>query len=135
MDREACNAAVHGIAKSAAQLSNWTELIFLHWYACVQLSRINWAKMHESLSGLYFLLHWFVYYDSITSLFLFLQFSKNKISIYILPLFLLKIYFGYSKPFCIYLYFRISLPIFHNKNKSLMKTNWDSTLSIRKIDI
>ena len=27
MDREACHAAVHGVAKSQTRLSNWTELI------------------------------------------------------------------------------------------------------------
>ena len=26
MDREACRVAVHGVAKSRTQLSNWTEL-------------------------------------------------------------------------------------------------------------
>ena len=26
MDREACHAAVHGVAKSQTQLSDWTEL-------------------------------------------------------------------------------------------------------------
>ena len=26
MDREACSAAVHGVAKSRTQLSDWTEL-------------------------------------------------------------------------------------------------------------
>ena len=26
MDREACRAAIHGVAKSWTQLSNWTEL-------------------------------------------------------------------------------------------------------------
>ena len=29
MDREACHATVHGVAKSWTQLSNWTELIFV----------------------------------------------------------------------------------------------------------
>ena len=29
MDREACHAAVHGVAESQTQLSNWTELIFI----------------------------------------------------------------------------------------------------------
>ena len=32
MDREAWRAAVHGVAKSRTQLSNWTELILLHNY-------------------------------------------------------------------------------------------------------
>ena len=26
MDREACHAAIHGVAKSHTRLSNWTEL-------------------------------------------------------------------------------------------------------------
>ena len=26
MDREACGAAIHGVAKSRTQLSDWTEL-------------------------------------------------------------------------------------------------------------
>ena len=30
MDREACHAAVHGVAKSGTQLSDWTELNWLH---------------------------------------------------------------------------------------------------------
>ena len=29
MDREACHAAVYGVAKSQTQLSNWTELIVI----------------------------------------------------------------------------------------------------------
>ena len=32
MDREAWHAAVHRVAKSRTQLSNWTELILLHNY-------------------------------------------------------------------------------------------------------
>ena len=32
MDREAWHAAVHGVAKSGTQLSNWTEL---NWYSSV----------------------------------------------------------------------------------------------------
>ena len=31
MDREACHAAIHGVAKSQTQLSNWTELMGLIW--------------------------------------------------------------------------------------------------------
>ena len=30
MDREACHAAVHGVAKIQTQLSNWTELNCVH---------------------------------------------------------------------------------------------------------
>ena len=33
MDREACHAAVHGVAKSGTQLSDWTEL--------------NWTEMSD----------------------------------------------------------------------------------------
>ena len=29
MDREACCAAIHGVAKSRTQLSDWTELSFI----------------------------------------------------------------------------------------------------------
>ena len=31
MDREAWRAAVHGVAKSRTQLSDWTELILVPW--------------------------------------------------------------------------------------------------------
>ena len=47
MDREACYAAVHGVAKSQTQLSDWTELthpyiymdiyIYTHTYICVRM--------------------------------------------------------------------------------------------------
>ena len=121
--------------QNGTQLSDWTEMIFLHWtpvYSCQK--SIEQRCMNHFLDSI--LLHWFVYYDIITSLFLFLQFYKNKVSIYSLPLFLLKIYFSYSKPFYFYLYFRISLPISHNNNKNPDESfNGDGILSIRKIDI
>ena len=31
MDREACHAAVHAVAKRQTQLSNWAELNWLFW--------------------------------------------------------------------------------------------------------
>ena len=31
MNREAWRAAIHGVAKSQTQLSNWTELMHIHW--------------------------------------------------------------------------------------------------------
>ena len=39
MDREAWYAAVHGVAKSQTQLSNWTEL---NWWVNPKRTRINW---------------------------------------------------------------------------------------------
>ena len=41
MGREACHAAVHGVAKSQKQLSNWTEL---NWY--LQYANV-WCGIHE----------------------------------------------------------------------------------------
>ena len=35
MDREAWSTAVHGVAKSWTQLSNWTELIALYSFPCI----------------------------------------------------------------------------------------------------
>ena len=35
MDREAWHAAVHGVTKSQTRLSDWTELIPVHQYACM----------------------------------------------------------------------------------------------------
>ena len=43
MDREACHAAIHGVAKSWTQLSDWAELMYSHCvgklslFSCVQL--------------------------------------------------------------------------------------------------
>ena len=43
MDREACRAAIHRVAKSWTQLSDWAELMYSHcvgklsWFSCVRL--------------------------------------------------------------------------------------------------
>ena len=35
MDKEAWRAAIHGVAKSQIQLSDWIELIYTYIYVCV----------------------------------------------------------------------------------------------------
>ena len=52
MDREACCATVHGIAKSQTRLSNWTELIHVH-----KQNVMDWNR--------YTLLSWMVRLDII----------------------------------------------------------------------
>ena len=41
MDREAWHAAVHGVAKSWTQLSDWTELSSLKWYIQSLINKIS----------------------------------------------------------------------------------------------
>ena len=55
MDREAWHAAVHGVAKSQTQLSNWTELINqqLFIFPIPKLKYFN--KKHLLVSALSFL--------------------------------------------------------------------------------
>ena len=44
MDREAWHAAIHGVAKSRTQLSDWTELIIYQLY----LNKVNkWSFLGE----------------------------------------------------------------------------------------
>ena len=45
MDREAWHAAIHGVAKSRTQLSDWSDLIYLLWWGvCSNLCQfINWV--------------------------------------------------------------------------------------------
>ena len=47
MDREAWPAAVHGVAKSWTQLSNWTELNWTPWLVPNSLS--EWVKMNSEV--------------------------------------------------------------------------------------
>ena len=47
MDREAWHAAVHGVAKSRTQLSNWTELNWIY--------QIQFLIIKELVKQLYFL--------------------------------------------------------------------------------
>ena len=44
MDREAWHAAVHGVAKSCTQLSDWTELKKVHLYVEYPIEQIFEAK-------------------------------------------------------------------------------------------
>ena len=46
MDREDWRAAVHGVAKSQTQLSNWTELNFLTWGSNPRLLRCRQILYH-----------------------------------------------------------------------------------------
>ena len=47
MDREAWHAAVHGVAKSRTQLSDWTELIVDEHLRCLWFSIINNSNKHS----------------------------------------------------------------------------------------
>ena len=47
IDREAWNAAVHGVAKSRPRLSNWTEL---NWYVCPLSFRLSQSPSFSSLN-------------------------------------------------------------------------------------
>jgi len=54
MDREAWRAAVHRVAKSRTQLSNWTELNWLHFYLRKHtglLSFVDFSSSFWSLNG------------------------------------------------------------------------------------
>ena len=56
MDREAWRAAVHGVAKSRTQLSNWTELNWTEWVVC-DLVKLDLKGM-PSCPGIYYLSTW-----------------------------------------------------------------------------
>ena len=58
MDREAWRAAIHGVAKSRTQLSDWTELNWWHpglliWQEILNFSEgwINWSRIVARLQG------------------------------------------------------------------------------------
>ena len=42
IDREACRAAIHGVAKTRTRLSDWTELIVLIFYIWTSLMWLRW---------------------------------------------------------------------------------------------
>ena len=48
MDREARCAAVHGVAKSRTQLSNWTELAFQWWFTVLTLVPLTYLVLNVS---------------------------------------------------------------------------------------
>ena len=48
MDREAWQAAVHGVAKSQTQLRDWTELNFLGMVLITAFCRVSWTSIHSS---------------------------------------------------------------------------------------
>ena len=47
MDREAWRAAVHGVAKSQTQLSNWTELNWTE--SIIKISNLPTPIIHEAI--------------------------------------------------------------------------------------
>ena len=51
MDREACRAAIHGVAKSRTRLSNWTEL---NWFWSKGKTERAWIKVPVITLKLYF---------------------------------------------------------------------------------
>ena len=53
MDREAWHAAVHGVAKSQTQLSDWTELNFLITYLLINYLLIRIQDMNFGRTGLF----------------------------------------------------------------------------------
>ena len=56
MDREAWRAAIHGVAKSWTQLSDWTELNWIMCFMAVNLFSALWwlGCIHDSISGVWF---------------------------------------------------------------------------------
>ena len=59
MDREAWRAAIHGVAKSQTQLSNWTELIVTHAFTVLYSTQLifTYEHFHET--------HWHFLYISV----------------------------------------------------------------------
>ena len=53
MDREASHAAVHGVAKSQTQLSDWTELMKIKWANAQTVTRARQREVAFSTSELF----------------------------------------------------------------------------------
>ena len=53
MDKEAWHAAVHGVAKSRTQLSNWTELNWINSILWLKSTSINWLNLRRTFQSKY----------------------------------------------------------------------------------
>ena len=54
MDREACSAVIHGVAKSRTQLSDWTELNWTEYYEFCECMNFMYVYLNQKY---YFIFH------------------------------------------------------------------------------
>ena len=119
MHREACHAAIHGVAKSRTRLSDWTEL---YWTDCVPVLRL-WSiilMLTSSFLGKFFTARKSYFWNVIFKSWLF----SSLIFIPIISLLFPSFSFSFSYEFSFFFVSFLSIPFLEQYSSEIIK--WGS---------